>query len=46
MINEKSEGPIYLTNHWRKKKLCINLHMDLKDFIKSYAGVEYTVDNG
>ena len=29
MINEKSEGPINLTNHWRKR-LWISLHMDLK----------------
>ena len=29
MINEKSEGPINLTNHWRKI-LWISLHVDLK----------------
>ena len=29
IINEKSEGPIYLTNHWRKR-LWISLHVDLK----------------
>ena len=29
IINEKSEGPINLTNHWRKR-LWISLHMDLK----------------
>ena len=29
MINEKSEGPINLTNHWRKG-LWISLHVDLK----------------
>ena len=29
MINEKSEGPINLTNQWRKK-LWISLHVDLK----------------
>ena len=29
MINEKSEGPINLTNHWRKR-LWISLHVDLK----------------
>ena len=29
IINEKSEGPINLTNHWRKR-LWISLHVDLK----------------
>ena len=29
IINKKSEGPINLTNHWRKR-LWISLHMDLK----------------
>ena len=29
IINEKSEGPIDLTNHWRKR-LWISLHVDLK----------------
>ena len=29
IINEKCEGPIDLTNHWRKK-LWISLHVDLK----------------
>ena len=29
IISEKSEGPINLTNHWRKR-LWISLHVDLK----------------
>ena len=29
IINEKSEGPINLTNHWRKR-LWVSLHVDLK----------------
>ena len=29
IINEKSEGPINLTNHWRKR-LWISLHVELK----------------
>ena len=33
IINERSEGPINLTNHWRKR-LWISLHMDLKDLTK------------
>ena len=29
IINEKNEGPINLTNHWRER-LLIRLHVDLK----------------